>query len=123
MSTIEKLWIEIDLAKTRDECSTFRGQLDQKTFDDILQGTYLGDFFTLYNTHWLQEDEAHFSGKEKLKYYIYGRTGSLIGLEGTAFFRAKDIREISFLEQGYSEVFEAIKGAQKPPNVTKLSAD
>ncbi len=118
-----KIWVELDLVKTKDDCATFRGQVDEDCLSEVLKGDYSQPFFTLYNTHWLQEDESNYSNKEKLKYYIYGQTGTLIGLEGTAYFRAKDIREISLLEKNYSEVFEAIKNAKKPVSISKFTTD
>ncbi len=109
MDEKEFVWVEMEVAKEQDNCSTYRGQIKKEILEQILVDEYKGKFFRLHNIHWLSEDYDEMADKTIIKYYVYGIQGDLSGLEGSSYYRTEDIREISPLIKGYREHFESAK--------------
>lgn len=109
MENSAKKWVELALEKNKDELTAIRGQVSQESLDQILNNTYNGYFFKLEKAHWVCEEEEEVTGKTYMKFYIYGHNMDLVGLEGSTFFRTKDIREISPLAAHYDKIYENAK--------------
>lgn len=109
MSNDKSVWVEMDVVKEQDVCSTYRGKIDKALLESILENRCTEKFFRLDNIHWLSEEYDEISDKTTIKYFIYGMQGDLMGLEGHSYFRVEDIREVAPLVKDYEETFENAK--------------
>lgn len=109
MAEKEYIWVELDMLKDGDTCTSMRGKIESNLLGQLIANTYEGHFFRMDMVHGVIVEEDDEKDVKTMHFRLYGHTGPFFPMQGHTYLRTQDIRELSPLKEDYEQIYETAK--------------